>query len=108
MGRVPGSWWLRRQALSAGLPQLDSVALRIGHPAESANTLHVLSLLGHVRSPGAQLREHRVQVADTEVEHRLLSTGAEILGVGLEGCEHRRPGFRTPQAVFIGVQAQAI
>jgi hypothetical protein len=54
---------------SVRLPQLDPVALGIGDPAEPADTLHVLRLLSHVRSLGAQLREHRIQVADPEVEH---------------------------------------
>src|SRR5215470_17501726 len=82
--------------LSAGLPQLDPIALRIGDPAGSTDTLHVLSLLGHVRSLGAQLREHRVQVADTEVEHGLLGAGAEVLGLGLERREHRSPRLPDP------------
>ncbi|MGA8465881.1 MAG: hypothetical protein WB688_17070, partial [Trebonia sp.] len=55
-----------------------------------------------------QLRDHRIQVADTEVEHRLLGAGAEVLGLGLEGREHRNPGFLMPQAVLIGVQTQAV
>ena len=93
---------------SGGLPQLDPIALGIGDPAESTDTLHVLRLLGHVRSLGAQLREHRIQVADPEVEHGLLGAGPEVVGLGLERREHRRPGFLTPQAVLIGVQAQAI
>src|SRR5438034_10707159 len=87
--------------LSARLPQLYPIALRIGDPAESTDTLHVLSLLGHVRSLGAQLREHRIQIADTEVEHGLLGAGAEVLGLGLERREHCHPGFGTPQAVLI-------
>ncbi len=45
---------------SGGLPQLDPVALGIGDPAEPADTLHVLRLFSHVRSLGAQLREHRI------------------------------------------------
>ena len=93
---------------SGGLPQLDPVALRIGDPAEPADTLHVLRLAGHVRSLGAQLREHRIQVADPEVEHGLLGAGPEVAGPGLERREYRRPGSLTPQAVLIGVQAQAI
>src|SRR4051812_10756148 len=51
---------------SGGLPELDPVALRIGHPAEPADSLHVLRLLRHVRALGAQLCEHRLQVADPE------------------------------------------
>src|SRR5215831_18846058 len=93
---------------SAGLPQLDPIALRIGDPAKPTDTFHVLSLLGHVRSLGAQLRKHRIQVADTEVEHGLLGAGAKVLGLGLEHREHCHPGFLTPQAVLIGVQPQAI
>jgi hypothetical protein len=49
--------------------------LGIGDPAESTDTLHVLRLFSQVRSLGAQLREHRIQVADPEVDHRLLSAG---------------------------------
>ena len=39
-----------RGAPSAGLPQLDPIALRIGDPAEATDALHVLGLLGHARS----------------------------------------------------------
>ena len=35
---------------SGGLPQLDPIALGIGDPAESTDTLHVLRLCSHVRS----------------------------------------------------------
>src|SRR5262249_49131080 len=45
---------------SGGLPQLAPIALRIGDPAEPADTLHVLRLFSHVRPLGAQLREHRI------------------------------------------------
>ena len=70
--------------------------------------LHVLRRFSHVRSLGAQLGEHRVQVADPEVEHGLLGAGPEVVGLGLERREHRRPGRLTPQAVLISVQAQAV
>src|SRR5580658_5184459 len=93
---------------SGGLPQLDPVALGIGDPAEAADTLHVLRLLSYVRSLSAQLREHRIQVTDPEVEHGLLGAGPEVTGLGLERREHRRPGGLAPQAVLVGVQAQAI
>src|SRR5450432_366309 len=93
---------------SGGLPQLDPIARGISDPAEPADTLHVLRLFSYVRSLGAQLREHRIQVADPEVEHGLLGAGPEVAGLGLERREHRRPGFLTPQAVLLGVQAQAI
>src|SRR6516162_7892840 len=93
---------VRRVERSGGLPQLDPIALRIGDPAEPADTLHALRLVGHVRSLGAQLREHRVQVADPEVEHGLLGAGPEVAGIGLERREHRQPGSLTPQAVLIG------
>src|SRR6059036_817176 len=56
----------------------------------------------------AQLREHRIQVAGPEVEHGLLGAGPEVVGLGIERREHRRPGFLAPQAVLVGVQAQAI
>ena len=72
-----------------------------------ADALHVLRFRGHVRALGAHLREHRIQVADPEVEHGLLGAGPEVVGPGLERREHRRPGFLTPQAVLVGVQAQA-
>src|SRR5690349_9888401 len=104
-GRQPR--FLPRMRLG-GLPQLDPVTLGIGDPAEPADTLHLLGVLGHLRSFGTQLRDHRVQVADAEVEHRLLGAGPEVAGLGLERREYRRPGFLAPQAVLIGVQAQAI
>ena len=106
--RLPGVAEIVRRTRSGGLPQLDPIALRIGDPAESADTLHVLRFLGHVRSLGGQLREHRIQVADPEVEHGLLGAGPEVAGPGLERREHRQAGSLTPQAVLIGVQAQAI
>src|SRR5215831_19154764 len=93
---------------SGGLPQLDPIALGIGDPAEPADTLHFLRFLIHVRSLAAQLRKHRIQVADPEVEHGLLGAGPEVAGPGLERREHRQPGPLTPHAVLIGVQAQAI
>ena len=79
---------------SGGLPQLDSVALRVGDPAEPADTLHVLRLAGHVRSLGAQLREHHIQVADPEVEHGLLGARTEVVGPGFEHLDSisRSPG----------------
>ena len=90
---------------SGWLPQLDPIALRIGDPAESTDTLHFLGLFRHVRSLGAQLREHRIQVTDAKVEHGLLGARPEVVGLGLERREHRRPGNLAPQAVLIGVQA---
>src|ERR1700691_2143669 len=98
----------RRNTRSGGLPELDSVALGIGDPAEPADALHGLGLADHIRSLGAQLRQHRFQVADPEVKHGLLSAGPEIIGPGIERREHRRPVSLTPQAVLIGVQAQAV
>ena len=38
---------------SSRLPQLDPIALRIGDPAESTDTLHLVRLSSHVRSLGA-------------------------------------------------------
>src|SRR5437588_496401 len=70
-GWLSSPWGRRARVRSGGLPQLDPVVLRIGDPAEPADTLHVLRLFGHVRSLGAQLREHRIQIADPEVEHGL-------------------------------------
>ena len=108
------TWWAASTSppcvttRSGGLPQLDPIALRIGDPAEPADTLHVLRFVGHVRSHGAQLRDHRIQVADPEVEHGLLGAGPEVAGLRFERREHRRPGSLTPQAVLIRVQAQAI
>src|SRR5690242_18582994 len=93
---------------SGGLPELDPVTFGIGHPAEPADTVHLLRVFSHVRSLGTQLRDHGVQVADPEVEHGLLRTGPEVAGLGLERREYRRPGFLAPQAVLIGVQTQAI
>src|SRR6202020_2061483 len=50
----------------------------------------------------------RIQVADPEVEHDLLGPGPEVVGLGLERREHRRPVFLTPEAVLIGVEAEGI
>src|SRR4051812_4312494 len=99
---------LNEPCTSRGLPELDAIAVGIGNPAESTDTLHLLRFLGHARALGAQLREHRVQVANPEVEHRLLSARPEVVGLGLERREHRRAGCLVPQAVLIGVQSQAI
>ncbi len=44
---------------SGGLPQLDPIALRIGDPAESTHTFHVLRLFGDIRPLEAQLRLFR-------------------------------------------------
>src|SRR4051812_39615039 len=92
---------------SAGLPQLHPIALGISGPAESPDTVHVLGLFRYVGALGPQLRKHRVEVADAEVEHRLLGAGAEVLRVGLESREHRRSGFLMPHAVLVGLQAEA-
>ena len=67
---------------SGRLAKLDAIAFRIGDPAEAADPFRLLRLLGDVRSVGAQLREHRIQVADPEVEHGLLGAGPEIVGFG--------------------------
>src|SRR6185437_13078832 len=93
---------------SGGLPELDPVTFGIGHPAEPADTVHLLGVFSHVRSLGTQLRDHGIQVTDPEVEHGLLGAGPEVAGLGLERREYRRPGFLAPQAVLIGVQTQAI
>src|SRR4051794_863510 len=53
---IAGADRLLMTTASAGLPELDPVALRIRDPAESPDTLHVLRLVGHIRSPGTQLR----------------------------------------------------
>src|SRR5207244_35450 len=63
---------------------------------------------GYVCAPGAQLGEHRIQVAGPEVEHRLLGGGPEVAGPGLEGREHRRAVALLPHAVLVGVQPQAV
>lgn len=72
LGSLPGHQHVtnRVRTRSGGLPQFDPVTLRIGDPAEPADTRHLLRLFSHVRSLGTQLREHRVQVADPEVERR--------------------------------------
>src|SRR6478609_12140023 len=58
----PASTWMTESAASrsqpvvrtrsAGLPQLDPIALRIGDPAESTDTLHVATLPGQ-QSPAS-------------------------------------------------------
>ena len=57
---------------SGGLPQLDPIALRIGDPAEPADTLHVLRLFSHLRSLGAQLRDLDAMLA------QLRAKGADV------------------------------
>lgn len=45
---------LRRFCIHSGrLPEFDAVALRVGDPAEAADAVHLLRLLGHVRARGA-------------------------------------------------------
>jgi hypothetical protein len=80
---------------SGGLPELDPIAVGIGDPAESTDSFHVLRLFSHVRSRGAKLREHRTQVAEPEVEHGLLGTGPEVVGLGLERREPQPCGRST-------------
>src|SRR3954471_12061755 len=88
---------------SSGLPQLDAVALGIGDPAEPADAFHVLRLAVDISTLGPQLGEHRVEVADPEVDHRLLRAGPEVVGVGLERREHREAGVLLPRAVLVGL-----
>src|SRR5262249_23209454 len=43
-----------------------------------------------------------------EVDHRLLGARPEVLGLRLERCEHRRPVLLVPEAILVGVKAEAI
>lgn len=76
----------------------------IHDPAESTDTLRVLDVLGHVRSLGAQLREHRIQFAHPEVEDGLRGARPEVVGPG--DPDVANTGCPTPQAVLVSVQAQ--
>src|SRR6185312_17259277 len=69
----------RRTAWSCGLPELESVSFQVGRPAEPAE-LHLLHPFVDGDACGAELVEHRVQVAHAKVDHRLLPTRAEVLG----------------------------
>jgi len=64
--------------LSAHLQDLDAVAVGVGDPAESTDTLHVQRLASHVRSLGAQLCEHRFRVADPEVDRARCMTAISL------------------------------
>src|SRR3954454_4872816 len=92
----------------ARLPQLDPIALRIDDPTEATHALHLLRLVGYVCPLAPQLRKHRVEVANPEVEHGLLLVRSEVAGPGLERCKHRRAGFRIPQTVLVCVQPEAV
>ena len=56
-----------RRPRSAGLPQLDPVALRIGHPAKSPDALHVLRL----RSTSAPLARNCASIASRSPTRKL-------------------------------------
>jgi len=64
-------------------------------------------LVAHTIRRRSRLRRSGGALAGVN-EHGLLGAGPEVAGPGLERREHRRPGSLTPQAILIGVQAQAI
>ena len=85
------------------LPQLDPIAFGVSHPRESPDPFHVLRLFSHVRALQAQLREHRVHIPDSEVDHGLLGSGPEVVGLGLERRKHGQSNHLTPQTDLIRV-----
>jgi hypothetical protein len=93
---------------SGRLPEFYPIALRISDPAESADALHGLRFVIHYRTPISQLREHRVQVPDPEVQHGLLGVRTEVVGPGLKCREDRKSLPLTPYTVVIGVKPQEI
>src|SRR4029077_20489963 len=80
----------RRLGPSGRLRELEAVALRIRAPAEAA----VLVLAGplDLDARGAQLSQHRVEIADAVVHHRLPISRPEVLGLGRKD----RPDERLP------------
>ncbi len=91
-----------------GLPELDAVALGIGDPAEAADAFHLLDVVDDIGALVAELGEHGVEVADPEVEHGLLRSRPEVVGPGFERREDGGARLLLPQAVLVGIEAEAV
>ena len=79
--------------LASRLPQFDRVSFGVVDAGEAADLRHVpLGLGDHIDPGGAKLLQQPVEVADAEVDHRLL-VGGEIVAVVLERLEHHRPAL---------------
>ena len=63
-------------------------------PSEASNAIHGAVVTGLVAS-GGELSEHRVKVADSEVDH-VLTLGMEVVAVLGERGEDCRPLFVDP------------
>src|SRR5207237_9932690 len=63
------------------LPELEAIPFRIRRPAETA-VFRLRNALVHRNARRSELREHRVEVADAVVHHRLLRGRSEVLVVG--------------------------
>src|SRR3990172_3945323 len=113
--RPTRSAWKRRrlvaQSHKAGsnrpwLPELEAVALGIGRPAEAAE-LMVLDPLVDLDTRGPKLGEHRVEVGDGEVDHRLLLTRPVVRVLG-ERDPVRVPALREDDVALLDGNTQVL
>src|SRR5262245_14610756 len=88
-------------AVGRFLPQFDSVAFGILDPAEPAYALHLLDVADNGRPPLAQLGKHRVQVANSKIDHELLVGTAEVVGIGGEGRPDGWAGLLHPDPIRV-------
>jgi len=77
----------RRSAVVGGLPQLKSGSGGVPNMSEAPDTGRLDNFVIRVDTCVVQLGEHRVKIADAEVEHHLLLRPAEVVAV----LRERRP-----------------
>ena len=80
-------------------PRARAVAFGVDRPTEAADAVEQLDPLVDLGTGLAQLREHRVEVSNPEVDHDLLLGPAEVVAVLRKGSPHRRPRLLLPQHV---------
>src|SRR5262249_2289330 len=78
--------------LFGGLPQLDAIAFRIHHPAESA-VLRFLDLIDR-DALGLERGEDRVEILDLVIDHERLRARVEVAGISIEDGPDRGAAFR--------------
>src|SRR5690554_5274183 len=82
------------------LPQFDRVSFRVMNSSESVDLgIPLLRSRLHIDAPAPQLRDHGVQVRDSEVDHPLLLGPAEIFRVVLERAEDGRSAALLPDGI---------